>query len=1057
MNHALPMSLISRSPLACALTVILLLVGAGSSATASDSRSVKRLFNQPPRAYATAPLWVWNDNLTENQIRQTLRDLASQDVRQAFVHPRPGLMTPYLSADWFRLWKIALDEAAHLDMNLWIYDENSYPSGFAGGWVPENMPASRGRGLQLRVTAAPPAWTDAILEVFRIDQARVEKITTDVRNGVSLPEAQYLTASLVRAANSPWHGNRSYVDLLYPGVTEQFLETTLEAYRREFGQHFGSRIPGIFADEPHLIPAGGLPWTDDLPEVFMRRWGYSLPDHFPSLTQELGDWRRVRHNYLQVLLELFIDRWAKPYYQRCEQYGLEFTGHYWEHEWPRCLIVPDNMALSAWQQRPAIDTLMNRYEEHTHAQFGNVRAVREISSLANQLARKRTLCEIYGAGGWDLRFEDMKRIGDWLAVLGINTFDEHLSYITLRGARKRDHPQSFSYHEPWWDSYHVIARYLTRLSLALAHGQQVNRILVLEPTTTAWMYNAGPHASSQLDRIGEQFFKFLLALEQNQIEYDLGCEDVLARHGSAQNRKLRVGQRDYDLVVLPPQTENLNAPTVGLLEAFLRQGGTVIAVDSIPNRVDGALSETAQTLAQHPGWRTLAVDPAIHALAKLPHLLTVTRTPGDRGILFHQRREFTDGQLLFLVNTSADHPATGTVRAHAGGIEQWDLLTGDIRAHPWMPVNTGIETTFDLSPSGSLLLFFPTERRIKSPVAKARREISLPASAAMEVQRLGPNVLTLDYITITAGNETLSNAYFYAANQFAFRKNGMDRNPWDSAVQFSDELITRTFSADSGFTATYYFAIADSVPSNLEAVVERPELYSITCNGQPVVASPGRWWLDRAFGRISIDRFARPGLNELTLKAGPFRIEHELEPVYLLGSFSLRSVDRGFSIAPDQPLSLANSIPRRIDRSGITQVHPGWNDQGHPFYAEGVVYRQSFDVEKKRESYRVALGDWHGSVAKLFVNQKPAGHIFAPPWECDVTRHVRRGRNTVEIVVIGTLKNTLGPHHGNPGTGSAWPAMFQKGPDQPPPGHQYHTLAYGLFEPFALIETHTEK
>jgi hypothetical protein len=119
----------------------------------------------------------------------------------------------------------------------------------------------------------------------------------------------------------------------------------------------------------------------------MRRWGYSLPDHFPSLTQEIGDWRRVRHNYLQVLLELFIDRWAKPYYERCEQYGLEFTGHYWEHEWPNCLIVPDNMALSAWQQRPGIDTLMNRYEEHTHAQFGNVRAVREISSLANQLGR----------------------------------------------------------------------------------------------------------------------------------------------------------------------------------------------------------------------------------------------------------------------------------------------------------------------------------------------------------------------------------------------------------------------------------------------------------------------------------------------------------------------------------------------------------------------------------------------------------------------------------------------------------------------------------------------
>ena len=108
------------------------------------------------------------------------------------------------------------------------------------------------------------------------------------------------------------------------------------------------------------------------------------------------------------------------------------------------------MAMYAWHQRPAIDCLMNQYHEDVHAQFGNARMVKELSSVANQLGKQRTLCEAYGAGGWDLRFEDMKRIGDWLYVLGINTLDQHLSYITIRGARKRDHPQSFSYHEPWW-------------------------------------------------------------------------------------------------------------------------------------------------------------------------------------------------------------------------------------------------------------------------------------------------------------------------------------------------------------------------------------------------------------------------------------------------------------------------------------------------------------------------------------------------------------------------------------------------------------------------------
>jgi hypothetical protein len=102
-----------------------------------DSSSLRAIFADPPREYATGPLWTWNDLLTEQQVVATLRDLAAQKVRQVWVHPQPGLMTPYLSADWFRLWQAALDEAKKLDVNVWMYDENSYPSGFAGGYVPE--------------------------------------------------------------------------------------------------------------------------------------------------------------------------------------------------------------------------------------------------------------------------------------------------------------------------------------------------------------------------------------------------------------------------------------------------------------------------------------------------------------------------------------------------------------------------------------------------------------------------------------------------------------------------------------------------------------------------------------------------------------------------------------------------------------------------------------------------------------------------------------------------------------------------------------------------------
>ncbi|MBW8040431.1 MAG: hypothetical protein FVQ85_10565 [Planctomycetes bacterium] len=1017
--------------------ILFCVLAANGNVEAANSAGVKRLFANPPRQYSSGPLWVWNDMLTEEQIVSTMRDLAGQKVKQVFVHPRPGLMTPYLSADWFRLWKVALKEAERLDMNVWIYDENSYPSGFAGGLVPEAMPESRGQGLHFTEAKRPPKPGQNTLAVYSLTDDGFKNVTEKAKAAQSLPEGRYLVASIRLAPSSGWFGGKYYVDLLAPGVTEKFIEITLDAYRRELGEHFGKRIPGVFTDEPHLTPAGGIHWSQRLPNDFKERWGYDLMDHLPSLVRPLGDYKKVRHNFFQLLLELFIERWAKPCYEFCDKHNLEFTGHYWEHGWPGAGHGGDNMAMYAWHHRPAIDTLMNQYREDTHAQFGNARAVRELSSVANQLGRRRTLCEAYGAGGWDLRFEDMKRIGDWLYVLGVNTLNEHLSYITIRGARKRDHPQSFSYHTPWWKAYHVMAGYFTRLSLVLSQGQQINQVLLIEPTTTAWMYQPDSSQRAQLDEIGNQFQDMVLSLERAQVEYDIGCEDIIARHGSIEATMLEVGKRRYDTIVLPPFTENLNAKTMDLLEAYLKAGGVVICCGPPPARVDGRLSERGQKASQSSGWSRLEPAAVPKKLLIRPAGLTILRDQNDKGILFHHRRQLDDGEFLFLVNTSITVPSSGKIKSTAQGLEQWDLQTGKISKYAFKKTGQGITTEFQLPPCGSLLLFL-TKKSLNPASTKTEIATEIPAKGPPKARRLEHNVLTLDYVDVTAGGETKKNIYFYLANQFAFQQNGMGRNPWDSAVQFRDELIKKKFPADSGFAATYRFTIEKQVPNELYIVIERPDLYSIKCNGKAVKAIKGSWWLDKSFGKINIRTAAKVGQNTVAIKASPFTIYHELEPAYVLGDFALKAADSGFVIIPEGKLNL------NIE----------WNQQGYPFYAAGFSYTQTFEVSQPKGKYQVQLPHWYGSVAEVIVNGKQAGYIGYQPWQYDVTPLVKRGTNKIEIVVIGTLKNTLGPHHAGQTLGAAWPNMFQRGPETgPPPGNQYHTVGYGLFKPFVLKNT----
>jgi hypothetical protein len=1001
------------------------------SVQAIDSAGAKAIFKDPPRKYSTGPLWVWNDLLTETQIRDTLRDMAGQNVKQVWVHPRPGLMTPYLEADWFRLFKVALKEAERLDMNIWLYDENSYPSGFAGGLVPEAMPESRGRGLNIREASAPPKWSDNFVGVYQFKEEAAVNVTAQVKAGENLPEGRYLVAEQVRSKNSPWHGNRCYVNLLSPGVTEKFLEMTLEPYRREIGSQFGKRVPGVFTDEPNIRPAGKLPWSEILAEEFQKRWGYNLLDVLPSLTQPVGDWRKVRHNYFQLLHEQFVEHWAKPYHDYCEKNHLQFTGHYWDHDWPECTGVPDNMSMYAWHQTPAIDCLMNQYAEHTHAQFGNVRMVKELSSVANQLGTQQTLCETYGAGGWDLRFEDMKRIGDWLEVLGVNIINQHLSYVTIRGARKRDHPQSFSYHEPWWPAYHVSANYFARVSAALTQGEQVNKILVIEPTTTAWMYQGD---KARLQEIGDGFFKLLMALEAAQIEYDIGSEDIMARHGSRVGKQLKIGNRTYRLVILPPFIENLNRRTKELID-----GMPNAICGTMPTRVDGfGPGDTSPNFefarTKLTNWfNVLTCD--LRADQKKDGF-TIDRTPGDHGILFHHCRELADGKIVFLVNTSIERPSSGVVLSKLRSVDSWDPYTGKVAPYPHTPFDQGLSAKFDLPPSGSLLLFLGKEAvEVKFPHETVE---TIASVAAPTVQRLEPNVLTLDYVDVKAGGESRADIYFYQANQFVWRQNGMERNPWDSAVQYKSELISKMFPPGSGFEASYRFQLDTEVPKNLAIVIERPDLYTITCNGLAVKPRRGDWWLDKAFGRIPIASTAHLGENTVTIKASPFTIYHELEPAYLLGNFSVHSAEKGFVIRADTGIRLGTA-------------RQGWNAQGHPFYSSSVAYREQFEIKKLSGRFLVSAPDWYGAVAKIRVNGKAAGYIDAPPWECDVTKFVSRGQNNVEVTVFGTLKNLLGPHHGKPSPGAAWPASFQRAPQSgQPPGDQYDTYSYGLFKPFIL-------
>ena len=1003
---------------------------------------LRREFSNPPVAFRSAPLWVWNDRVTPEKIDRDLADFKAHGIGGVFVHPRYGLITEYLSDEWFSLFAHTVQRAKELGMHVWIYDENSYPSGFAGGHVPAEMPDAyrKGQGLVLRKQTNLTA--DVLRNAALVLARQADSFLVVEPSTATIPPADtFYVFQKVRYRRSKWFAGYSYVDLLEKGVTEKFLDVTLSGYKRVAGSEFGHTVPGVFTDEPHIRAPRreAIRWTPSLFSRFRREMGYDLRPHLVSLFERVGNWRKVRHDYRAVLLHLFVERWGKVYSQTCERLHLIWTGHYWEHAWPNPDNGPDNMAMYAWHQMPAIDMLFNRFDEGVHAQFGNIRSVREVASVASQLGRARVLCETYGGGGWELTFQDQKRLGDWEFAHGINFLNQHLAFMSIKGDRKQDYPQSFSRHEPWWPYYRVLADYFARLSLVLSSGTNPNRVLVIEPTTTAWFYaRPGRRTDRDLKNLGKRFQQFVNALAHHQVEFDLGSEAVLADHGCADGAQLRVGKKTYDLVVLPPGLENLESSTLHLLLRYVRAGGKLISFVGVPEYVDGQTSDKPKELVAE-GWTEAdSLDQSV--LRTLLAQQGVLFGPTRGTFLFHQHRRLADGDVLFLVNSSLSEAASGAVTLPGRLAVQMDAVRGKIYAYPSTPEKDGrLRLAFELPPAGSLLLFVSTAADSVSaapPPERATQETVLNSSAPTSVQRDSLNVLTLDYCDLQVDTLEKKGIYYYEAQKLIWQHHGYPDNPWSSSSQYRTAILDSAhFGPNSGFVATFPFEVTPGADvSGLLAVVERPHIWRVRVNGQNVQPLPGRFWVDPDFGVYPIGRFVRTGRNEIQIICRPMSIFAELEPVYVLGEFSLAPRQHGWAVAPAHPLALG-----------------AWKDQGMPFYSHSVTYTKRVEL-KAGARVRVRLGKWAGTVAVVRVNGHEAGVVGWPPYEVDVTRLVRPGLNDIQVVVVGSLKNVFGPHHLVKQRGIVAPPFFRRAPAMQPAGPAYDTLPYGLFEDFEVVQ-----
>ncbi|HEY4936642.1 MAG TPA: hypothetical protein VII44_08680, partial [Puia sp.] len=491
---------------------------------------------------------------------------------------------------------------------------------------------------------------------------------------------------------------------------------------------------------------------------------------------------------------------------------------------------------------------------------------------------------------------------------------------------------------------------------------------------------------------------------------------------------------------LPPGIENIDMPSYKLLIEFAASGGQIIQFSRLKT-IDGSQNPLLDAFYKNefPGLiKADSLDNSIISIYFSNKEFSIQYNEEQNGDLYHYRRKLMDGELLFLSNASLTHSTKGSFTMNGGDLLLADLFSGEIYKYPNHKVHTGSSADFEIPAAGSLLFFIPSVKTNGYKEYKIQSLSGKTIDAPTHTVRKSDNSLTIDFCDLQIGDTLLKDAHVFDAADKVFKYYGFsDGNPWNTSVQFKDNTIKRdTFSKFTGFTATYFFNIQEDIDlSTLKAVVENPHLYKVFMNEHEIFHDPVKWWLDKDFKVFEIGKYVHKGKNSVSIIASPMSVYAEIEPVYILGDFGLSSANNGWNIIKPQSLQLGS-----------------WKTQGMPMFGQQISYSKRITISKNAtKQWLVQLGKWRGTVATIHVNNKPAGIIAIAPYVLDITGYLHGGQNTIEVNVIGSLKNVLGPFHRNPEPGmvSPWHWRYVKGY---PSGNEYDIYDYGLMDDFKIIE-----
>jgi hypothetical protein len=464
-------------------------------------------------------------------------------------------------------WKILIEgveSCSKLGMIVWLYDEDGYPSGAAGGLVLKKDTSFEAMEL---------AFDESKEDPFIIRSAYEH----------------------THATNN-YYALRRYVNLIDRKAISCFIDLTHEQYWKRLKSYFGTTIQATFTDEPSLMAVNlghipehvrktvriadpvnpdikalpCIPWSSEIEKKYIQKFGESLTQNRSSLFGGSSEKDlKTRRQYWSLIEDLVTQNFFTQIQDWCKKHKVLSSGHTLCEETviKQVPLYGNSIKALSAMDIPGLDLLSSEPSDVTKYGWltaglpcsaallkGSRRIMTEVSDFEQKLANLGPT-----------KLPEMKSTAAWQASWGVTDFTLYYGI--------EDRPEQE--HKDYCD-------YVGRLNSILKQAQPVKKVLLYYPINDLWTeyHPIGDpltieNQSERAQKIVSSFMKLGSLLQQSQIPFVIIDHEFLSKGKINSNGELKVEDGAYNAILIPQNVE-LPLDVSKVIDNFKNRGGKVL-------------------------------------------------------------------------------------------------------------------------------------------------------------------------------------------------------------------------------------------------------------------------------------------------------------------------------------------------------------------------------------------------------------------------------------------------------------------------------------------------